>query len=105
MPRDPNLFAYLALLSWPFVGLYLYSRLPVAQATVWTILGGYLLLPVGAEFHLQFLPSFNKSSIPNLTALLGCAIYARRLPTFFRGFGLMEFFVFLMLSGFFVTSV
>jgi hypothetical protein len=41
--------AYFVLLIWLLVAWYLYSRLPVGRAMLWTILGAYLLLPVGAE--------------------------------------------------------
>ena len=47
-----NWFATLALLAWPLVALWLYQTRPVSQATLWTILGGYLLLPVGASIKL-----------------------------------------------------
>ena len=44
--------AVAALLIWPLVALWLYQTRPVNQATLWTILGGYLLLPVGAAIKL-----------------------------------------------------
>lgn len=100
-----NSFAYFALLIWPVVALYLYSRLPVGQATLWTILGGYLLLPVGLNIKFEMVPGFDKHSIPNLAALIGCAIYARPWPKFFRGFGLAEVLILLILFGPFVTSM
>ncbi len=101
----PNYFAYLVLLLWPVVAIYLYSRLSLGQATLWTILGGYLLLPVGTEIKFQMVPAFNKESIPNLAALIGCALYARRLPKFFRGFGLSEVLILAILIGPFITSM
>ena len=102
---DPNLFAYFALLIWPIVALYLYSRLPVGQATLWTILGAYLLLPVGTEIKFQMVPVFDKNSIPNLAALIGCTLYARRSPKFFRGFGFAEALILAILIGPFITSI
>jgi hypothetical protein len=102
---NPNLFAYFALLVWPMVALYLYSRLPVGKATLWTILGAYLLLPVSAEIKFAMVPAFNKQTIPNLTALICCAFFARRLPKFFRGFGLAELLILLLLIGPFITSM
>jgi hypothetical protein len=101
----PNWVAYLALLIWPVVALLLYSKLPVGQATLWTILGGYLLLPVGAQIKLAGVPAFDKQSIPNLAALIGCALFTGRLPKFFRGFGLAEFLILLLLVGPFITSM
>ena len=101
----PNLVAYAALLIWPLVALYLYSRLPVAQATMWTILGGYLLLPFGTEIKFKMIPAFDKDSIPSLAAVVGCALYARRPPRFFRGFGLAEAFIVVLIVGPFITSM
>lgn len=102
---DPNLFAYFALLIWPALALYLYSRLPIAEATVWTILGGYLLLPAGLDVKFKMIPAFNKDTIPSLTALVGCALYGRRLPKFFRGFGVQEVLLLCILIGPFITSM
>jgi hypothetical protein len=102
----PTLFAYVALVGWPLVAIYLYKRLPVAQATIWTILGGYLLLPSpGFDIKFPMIPSFNRHSIPNLAALLGCALYARRPLKFFHGFGLAEVMAIVFIFGPFVTSM
>ena len=57
---NPNWVAYIALLIWPGVALYLYSSLPFGKATLWTILGAYLLLPVGAQIKFAGVPAFDK---------------------------------------------
>lgn len=67
---EPNIIAYLMLLIWPVVALQLYTRLDPARALIWTILGGYLVLPPIAAFAFPVVPDFDKSSIPNLMALL-----------------------------------
>ena len=74
----PNLIAYTSLVAWPLVALYLYISRPVAVATIWTILAGQLLLPVGTFFKFEMIPQFDKVSIPNLCALVGCMVMARR---------------------------
>lgn len=102
---NANWLAYGALIIWPIVALYLYSRLPVGQATLWTILGGYLLLPSELTIKFKMIPAFNKETIPNIAALLGCTLYAGRLPKFFREFRLAEFLVLLILVGPFITSL
>ena len=102
---NPNWFAYLALLLWPVVTLYLYSSRPVGQATLWAILGAYLLLPVRTEIKFDMVPVLDKSTIPNLAALLGCALFAPRLPRLFRGFGLAEVLLLVLLVGPFVTAI
>lgn len=98
-----NWFATLALLAWPFIALWLYQTRPVNQATLWTILGAYLLLPVGASIKLaEGIPQLDKTSIPNLAALVGCLLI-RRLR-FLNGFGVAEVLLLMLLIGPFVTS-
>jgi hypothetical protein len=65
----PNAIAYLMLLIWPFVCLVLFRTQSVERALVWSILGGYLLLPPLAEFNLPLVPAMDKVSIPNLSVL------------------------------------
>jgi len=52
--------------------------LPAGRAVIWTILGGYLLLPVGVSFDLPGIPEFDKSSLPNLAAFMLAPLFVRR---------------------------
>lgn len=73
--QSPNLIAYIALALWPVVTWKLWQRLDRGQALIWTILGGYLLLPpVAAAFNFPVVPDLNKLTIPNLTAM-ACALW------------------------------
>ncbi|PIE07342.1 MAG: hypothetical protein CSA74_08145 [Rhodobacterales bacterium] len=56
------------LLAWPFVAWVMYLRMPVERAFVWTILGGYLLLPPVTSIDPPLLPEFDKLAITNLSA-------------------------------------
>ena len=79
-----NWFAIFALLSWPVVAAIFYRKMPVAAATVWTVLGAYLLLPSAVAIKFAMIPAFDKSSIPNLCCIVGCALLAprqRKLPS------------------------
>lgn len=67
---EPNIIAYLMLLLWPLVAWQLYVRLDPARALIWTVLGGYLVLPPVASFNFPIIPDFDKYSIPNLMAVL-----------------------------------
>ena len=58
----PNGIAYLALLAWPMVCLVMFRNLNVQRALIWSLLGGYLLLPPIAEFNLPLVPSMDKTS-------------------------------------------
>jgi hypothetical protein len=100
----PNLLAYGALIAWPVVAVWLFRSRPVGLALVWTILGGYLMLPVGTEIKLPSVPVFDKSSIPNLCALIGCVLAAGRWPKLFSGFGVVELLVLGFVLGPFITS-
>ena len=98
-----NLVTTLALLTWPVVAFFLYKTRPIGQATLWTILGAYMLLPVGAEIKFKMIPVFDKSSIPNLAALLGCVVVGGRSIRFFNGFGLAELLIVTLMICPFIT--
>jgi hypothetical protein len=68
----PNPIAFLALILWPLVCVLLFRRLPLERAIVWSILGGYLLLPEGTEFDLPLVPPLDKDSIPSISAFAIC---------------------------------
>lgn len=68
----PNTLAYVALLIWPAIALGLFRTMPVERATIWSILGAYLLLPPLANFDPPLVPTFDKTSIPNLAAYAIC---------------------------------
>ncbi len=65
----PNQLAFLMLILWPFVALVLFRRFSPSQALIWTLLGGYLLLPPPpANFDFPLMPPLNKENIPSLAA-------------------------------------
>lgn len=69
-PPMPNAIAYLVLALWPFACLFLFRRLKLERALIWSILGGYLLLPPLTEFNLPLVPGMDKVTLPNVSALL-----------------------------------
>lgn len=75
----PNALAYLMLISWPLVSLFLFLRLPLERAILWCIIGGYLLLPPLAEFDLPLVPDMDKFSIPSVMAI-GLCLFVLRKP-------------------------
>ena len=52
----------------------MWKRLDPARALIWTILGGYLIMPPMTAINLPIVPDLDKVSIPNLTALI-CATW------------------------------
>src|SRR5215471_1760704 len=104
MTPSPNWVATFVLLFWPIVALWLYYTRPVNQATLWTILGAQLLLPVGAAIKFPGVPQFDKTSIPNLAALIGCMLVARSPLRVWSRFGFPEALLLMSLVGPFITA-
>ena len=101
----PNLFAMLMLLLWPVVAVALYSSNGVGLATIWTIVGAQLLLPVGAEIKFDMIPAFDKASIPNLSASLCCLYFWPRTASRNGRFGAAESFIFIYVLSPLATAV
>lgn len=97
MPQ-PNALAFLMLAIWPFVAWQLWRRLDHASALVWTILGGYLLLPPLVRIDLPAMPDLDKVSIPNLSAFAFAVLVLKDrisfLPQSMIGRAMMILFVF-----------
>ena len=74
----PNAIAYLMLAAWPLVTLTLFRRLDRAQALIWSLVAGYLLLPPEpAAFDFPLLPPFNKLMIAHLSLVAALFLLAR----------------------------
>jgi hypothetical protein len=97
-----NWFGTLALLSWPLVGLWLYSTQSVVRATILTILAGYLLLPMLAYIKIAGVPQFDKVAIPNLVALVCCLFIARLRIS--KGLGVVGLLLLISVISPFVTA-
>ena len=75
----PNSIAYIVLLLWPVVCWLLFKKTSTERAIIWSLLGGYLILPPVANFNLPLLPSFDKTTMPSLAVLaLGLIFVGRR---------------------------
>ena len=59
----------IALLAWPLVAMWLFARLPLERAIIWSVLGSFLFLPASFAIDLPGLPPMNKQSLPNLVLL------------------------------------
>lgn len=73
-----NWIAHLAIVGWPLVALVLYQTRPPAQATVWTVLGAFLLLPIQAFLKIPMIPAIDKGSVGSIAAILGSLIFFAR---------------------------
>lgn len=102
----PNLFAYIVLFTFPLVVVILFKRLPLQHALVWSIIAGYLLLPLQAGFDLPALPPLDKALIPAGCAGLMCLVASRSKPQNFeilRGQTVHWGLILLLLIGPFIT--
>jgi hypothetical protein len=100
-----NFTTTLALVCWPLVTIWLFKTRSVGRATLWTILGAYMFLPVDAIIKFPMIPAFDKDSIPNIAAFVACMIALRRPIKVLNGFGLAELLIVTLLITPFVTSV
>ena len=71
----PNTIAYAALLIWPFVTLAIFAFMKPSRAVIWSLLAGYLLLPVKTSFDFPGVPAFDKTSVANLSTYVAAMIY------------------------------
>jgi hypothetical protein len=60
------------LFGWPLVCLALFTKLPFEKATIWSLLGGYMLLPSEYSIDWPLLPPMDKMAITALATLLLC---------------------------------
>ena len=68
-----------ALLSWPFVALVLFSALGRERGLIWTVLVGYLVLPENTGFELPGLPDYRKTSAIAVSVVLGAILFRHKL--------------------------
>lgn len=72
------MIAKIALMAWPLVSLILFMVMTPQRALIWTLLGGYLLLPANfILIDLPGVPEFDKTLIPSMAALLLAPLMAR----------------------------
>jgi hypothetical protein len=81
MFTDGNALAYLALVLWPGVVVVMFRTLSLERALIWSILGGYMVLPQVSAINLPGIPSLDKVTIPNLTAFAACVAIWGRMPS------------------------
>lgn len=101
----PNILAFAALLSWPFIAASLFQRLSVERAVIWAIVAPFMLLPSATGIDLPAVPNMNKTTLPNVVLLILAASYAsqklRIMPESSGGKVLIVF----MLGGPFLTAL
>lgn len=76
----PNSIAYLVLYLSPMVVILLFRVMPRTPALIWSVVGGYLFLPVGIGMNLPLLPALTKDLLPVLAAAVMCLVVAADRP-------------------------
>ena len=99
----PNLFAYIALIIWPLISLELFRRLKPVPAVFFTIVGGYLLLPVKVAIDFPLIPPLDKETIPAIGALIGCIYIKRKNIDFIPKAGLERWLIVVLLISPLIT--
>ncbi|KPP84558.1 MAG: O-antigen ligase like membrane protein [Rhodobacteraceae bacterium HLUCCO07] len=67
----PNTLAYLVLALWPLVTIFIFLRLEIGRAVIWSLLLAYLFLPPPpAMFDFPMMPPLSKETLPSISAFL-----------------------------------
>lgn len=77
---SPNSLAYAALFAWPLISVILFVQLPVEKAAIWSLFGGWLLLPSATVVNPPLVPPLDKFSIPAVSTFLLCCMKGSQLP-------------------------
>jgi hypothetical protein len=93
----PNLLAYGMILLWPLIAILLYKRFDTVTATFWTIVGGYMFLPVGTAIDLPMVPAIGKDQISAIAAFIGCKFIKHERIALFGGSSLQKSLIFVLL--------
>uniref|UniRef100_A0AAN0NLL1 Uncharacterized protein n=1 Tax=Yoonia rhodophyticola TaxID=3137370 RepID=A0AAN0NLL1_9RHOB len=62
----PSIIAYLVFFSWPLVVFLIFRKLDLVPAIVWSMLVGFLMLPLRVEIDLPALPTISKYELTSL---------------------------------------
>ncbi|WP_417550273.1 hypothetical protein [Methylophaga sp.] len=81
----PNTFAYIALLSWPFVTFFLLRKYGIGPGSLISLLAAYMFLPASFSINLPGLPDPDKFSITTFTILCFILLRGGKL-----GFGYLD---------------
>lgn len=66
-----NLLAYVMIILWPILSVWLYRSKSLHLATLWSIFGGFMFLAVGTVIDFPLFPPLGKSTIPVVAVFIG----------------------------------
>lgn len=71
----PNSIAYAALILWPIITIIIFAIVRQPKAIIWSLLAGYLFLPVKTSFDFPGIPAFDKTTVANLSTCLAAVAF------------------------------
>lgn len=92
-----------ALALWPLIAIFLFATRPIVPATLWTIVGAQMLLPVREAIKLPVIPPLDKATIPSVCIFVAYLVLRR--PHWRPRLGWAEVLVAMSLVGPVVTSL
>jgi len=99
-----NGFAYIVLVTWPLAAIYFYRTRSIQTATIFTILGGFMLLPVKTAIDLPMVPAMGKHTVPVVAALIGCWFIKQQRISYIKELGKIKYLVILLIITPFITA-
>jgi len=99
-----NALAYLILFIWPLFSIRLYRHKNIQVATLATIVGGFMVLPVGTFVDFPLIPPLGKHSMPVLAAIIGCWQIKKQKIKYFANKGGLQILVIALFLGTFITA-
>jgi len=100
-----NGFAYAVIAAWPLLAIYWYRTKDIQTATIVTILGGFMLLPVRTGVDLPMIPGMGKHTIPVVAALIGCWLIKKQVISYVKDLGKLKYLVVLLIISPLITAV
>ena len=100
-----NWIALLMVFLWPLAAVYIYRLKPIQYATIWVVLGGFMLLPVRTQIDLPFVPALGKDTIPALSAFFAMWYIKKTKLVVFGKDGTVKILLLMLMIGPFFTAL
>jgi len=100
-----NLFSFCVLGVWVLVSIRLYQVKSLQSATLWTVVGALLILPVKTTVNIPLIPGSGKQIISVLLVIFCCWVIRNKAITLFFDKNLSSVFILVALVGVFITTI
>lgn len=103
MSGQGNVIAYIVVISWPLIAIWLYRTKSIQVATLWIILGGFMFLPAKTGIDLPLIPPLGKSTMPILSALIGIILVKSKKISYRSNYGWVKVLLLVFILSPFIT--